>query len=44
MKDDLEESSIILSENLVVGKTKVISIAKGEGQVRDEGINGSKQS
>ena len=44
VKDDLEENSVVLSENLTVGKTKVISISKGEGQVRDEGVNGTKQS
>jgi predicted ATPase len=40
---DVEENSVILSENLKVGRTKVISISKGEGEVCDEDNQGAKQ-
>jgi predicted ATPase len=42
LQDNLEENSIIISENLIVGKTKVISIARGEGEVRDENNKGKQ--
>ena len=45
-KDNSEESSVILSEKLKVGRIEVISIHNGEGTVQDESTNvgHSKQS
>ncbi|GBO55223.1 hypothetical protein APA_3273 [Pseudanabaena sp. lw0831] len=41
-QDNIEGNSIVLSENLKVGRTKVIAISKGKGLVRDEINNNNK--
>ena len=40
LQDNSDEDSVILSEQLIVSKTRVISITKGEGEVRDENNQG----
>jgi predicted ATPase len=43
LERDVEENLVILSENLKIGEIQVISVIRGEGEVRDEDTQGVKQ-
>jgi len=43
LETESKENSAILSEQLKVGKTKIISVTKGKGEVRDEDSQGLRQ-
>jgi len=43
LETESKENSAILSEQLKVGKTKIISVIKGKGEVRDEDSQGLRQ-
>lgn len=42
LQGNLDESFIIASENLIISKTKVITILNGKGEVRDENNRGKQ--
>ena len=43
LEREVEENLVILSENLKIGETQIISVIRGEGEVRDEDNRGGKQ-